>query len=95
MDRRTFISGVSAAPLISSQARGQASGQDYTPGGERPPNILFLLFDKCRSDAIGAYGERDVHTPNLDFLAETGVRFDNCYVPQALCGPTRASILPA
>ena len=89
MNRRTFLSGVSAAPLIS----GQALGQDYAPVGERPPNILFLLFDKCRTDAIGAYDERDVHTPNLDFLAETGVRFNNCYAPQALCGPTRASIL--
>ena len=89
MNRRTFLSGVSAAPLLS----GQAPSQDYTPVGDRPPNILFLLFDKCRTDAIGAYGERAAHTPNLDFLAETGVRFNNCYAPQALCGPTRASIL--
>jgi arylsulfatase A-like enzyme len=57
------------------------------------PNILFLLFDKCRTDAIGAYGRRDVHTPNLDWIASTGVRFTNCYTPQALCGPARASIL--
>ncbi|MFN7934338.1 MAG: sulfatase-like hydrolase/transferase [Bryobacteraceae bacterium] len=60
---------------------------------ERPPNVVFLLFDKCRTDAIGAYGERKVHTPHLDALAKEGVRFQNCFTPQALCGPARASIL--
>ena len=59
----------------------------------RPPNILFILFDKCRTDAVGCYGEKAVHTPNLDALAARGVRFANCFTPQALCGPARASIL--
>ena len=59
----------------------------------RPPNILFILFDKCRTDAVGCYGEKEVHTPNLDALAGRGVRFANCFTPQALCGPARASIL--
>lgn len=80
MDRRTFLAAA-AAPL----ARAQST--------ERPPNVLFLLFDKCRTDAIGAYGERKVHTPNIDALARDGVVFDHCYTPQALCGPARASIL--
>jgi arylsulfatase A len=60
---------------------------------ERPPNVLLLLFDKCRTDAIGAYKEKDVHTPNLDRIAREGVRFNHCYTPQSLCGPARASIL--
>lgn len=89
MNRRGFLAqtagGVFAA--ASSVARGQQGV------GERPPNIVFFLFDKCRRDAVGAYGLRDVHTPNLDFLAQSGVRFDACYAPQALCGPARASIL--
>ncbi|MBM3724081.1 MAG: hypothetical protein FJW40_01465 [Acidobacteria bacterium] len=57
------------------------------------PNIVFLLFDKCRTDAIGAYGERKVSTPNIDAIAASGVRFANCFTPQALCGPARSSIL--
>ncbi|MBI3681036.1 MAG: sulfatase-like hydrolase/transferase [Acidobacteria bacterium] len=81
MQRRSFL-GTLAAPLAYSQAVAA-----------RPPNILFLLFDKCRTDAIGAYGERQVHTPNLDALAASGVRFHNCFTPQALCGPARASII--
>lgn len=60
---------------------------------KRPPNILLILFDKCRTDAFGCYGQKEVYTPNLDRIAENGIRFDNCYTPQALCGPARASIL--
>ncbi len=59
----------------------------------RPPNILLILFDKCRTDAIGVYGEQEIETPNLDALAKDGIRFSHCYTPQALCGPARASIL--
>lgn len=84
MNRRSFLLGA-AAPVLSRAQTGR------TP--ERPPNILLILFDKCRTDAIGAYGRKDVHTPNLDWLAAGGVRFNNCYTPQALCGPARASIL--
>jgi arylsulfatase A-like enzyme len=47
----------------------------------------------CRRDAIGAYEMQRVHTPNIDRLAASGVRFDSCYTPQALCGPARASII--
>ena len=59
----------------------------------RPPNVLVLLFDKCRTDAIGTYqGIRD-RTPNLNQLAASGVRFAHAYTPQALCAPARASLL--
>lgn len=57
------------------------------------PNFLFLLADQYRADAIGAAGNRFVHTPNLDRLARGGVRFSNAYTPQALCTPARASLL--
>ena len=72
---------------------GMLGGLGMFGGDQRPPNFLFIFFDKCRRDAIGAYGRTDVHTPNMDQLATGGVRFDNCYAPQPLCGPCRASIL--
>jgi arylsulfatase A-like enzyme len=56
-------------------------------------NIVLILFDKCRTDAIGAYGNARAGTPNIDWLASTGARFNNCYTPQALCAPARASII--
>ncbi len=79
--RRSFLASMATAGLALPQS------------ADRPPNVLFLLFDKCRTDAIGAYGEHKVHTPNIDALARDGVLFNHCYTPQALCGPARASII--
>lgn len=84
--RRAFLQAA-AAPTLAAQTAERA------PRTTQPLNVLILLFDKCRRDAIGAYGNPDVHTPNLDWLANTGVRFANCYTPTALCGPARSSIL--
>ena len=81
MQRRTFLGSLAAAPFAQ------------TDGPPQPPNILLVLFDKCRTDAIGAYEEKNVSTPNLDRLAREGVLFRHAYTPQALCGPARASIL--
>lgn len=59
---------------------------------EKRPNILFILAED-HSAQLGVYGDIYVSTPNLDRLAEQGVRFDNAYVTQAGCSPSRASIL--
>lgn len=61
--------------------------------GSTPPNVVLILLDKCLRDAIGAYGLKSVHTPNIDRLAQGGVLFDACYTPQSLCGPARGSII--
>lgn len=73
-------------------AASLAHGQQRAPGG-RTPNVLLILFDKCRADAIGVYARQDGLTPHLDRMAASGVVFANAYTPQALCGPARASIL--
>ena len=56
-------------------------------------NMLFLMTDQHRVDTLGAYGNPHVETPNLDALAASGTRFDNCYTPSAICTPARASLL--
>jgi arylsulfatase A-like enzyme len=58
--------------------------------GERP-NIIFLLGDDHRADALGCMGNKFVHTPHLDRLAETGTRFTNAFVTTAICVISRAS----
>jgi len=63
------------------------------PAESDRPNILFILTDQWRGDAIGADGNEFVHTPNLDQLARDGVRFANAYAPQSVCTPSRASLL--
>lgn len=60
---------------------------------QRQPNILFIMADDHAAKAISAYGSRIVATPNLDRIAEAGVRLDHCYVTNSICTPSRASIL--
>jgi arylsulfatase A-like enzyme len=55
------------------------------------PNILFLLADDLRFDAVGYISSR-VHTPNIDRLAKQGVRFNNMFVTTSNCWTSRASI---
>ncbi len=57
------------------------------------PNIIFLLTDDHRQDALGAYGNPIIHTPQLDRLAAEGVTFDHAFVTTAICMTSRASIL--
>ncbi|MEL6980954.1 MAG: sulfatase-like hydrolase/transferase, partial [Actinomycetota bacterium] len=60
---------------------------------ERRPNIVFVLTDDHAAHAISAYGSVVNTTPRLDELAADGARFDNCFVTNSLCTPSRASIL--
>jgi len=57
------------------------------------PNIIFIMADDHAAHAISAYGSRVNTTPNLDRIARTGVRFDNVFATNAICTPSRASIL--
>ena len=57
------------------------------------PNILLICTDQQRFDALGAYGNPHIHTPNLDRLASEGVLFENCYVQNPVCAPSRASLM--
>jgi len=57
------------------------------------PNVLFILCDDLRPNALGCYGSKHVKTPNIDALAKGGVRFANAFCTTSLCSPSRASIL--
>jgi N-acetylglucosamine-6-sulfatase len=57
------------------------------------PNVLFILCDDLRPDALGCYDSKYVKTPNIDALARGGVRFANAFCTTSLCSPSRASIL--
>jgi len=54
-------------------------------------NILFIMLDQLRADALSCYGNTLVHTPNIDRLAQQGVQFNRCYVQGTSCGNSRAS----
>lgn len=57
------------------------------------PNIIFIMTDDHARQAIGAYGSYRNETPNIDRLANEGMLFENAYVTNSICAPSRAVIL--
>lgn len=55
------------------------------------PNILVIMSDDHAQWATGCYGNRELHTPALDYLATGGLRMDNAFTPTPVCSPARAS----
>src|SRR6266446_9074200 len=56
------------------------------------PNIVFILLDNVGQEWFGCYGSEEHATPNIDRLAQGGVRFTNCYTT-TVCGPSRVQFL--
>jgi arylsulfatase A-like enzyme len=95
LDRRQFLSlaaaNTVASTLMLTRCRTAAARGSDSPS--KPPNIIFLLTDDHRADALGCAGNRIIKTPNLDDLAAGGVRFTNAFVTTSICAASRASIL--
>lgn len=58
----------------------------------KKPNILLIMCDQMRHDAVGCNENNTVKTPNLDRLASSGVNFSNSFTPNPICVPARASL---
>lgn len=56
-------------------------------------NVLFIMTDDHTTQELSCYGNRIIHTPNMDRLAEGGTRFNNAFCTNALCAPSRATVL--
>lgn len=69
--------------VLTSRGYGQAVNR---------PNVLFIVADDLRP-SIGCYGDQRAITPNIDNLAQKGIVFNNAYCQQAVCNPSRASVL--
>ena len=59
----------------------------------RPPNIIFIMSDDHAEAAISAYNDDLIQTPNIDRIAKEGIRFNNSFVTNSICAPSRAVLL--
>jgi len=69
------------------------SGCGNPDGSEEPPNIIFIFSDDHASHAVSAYGSEIIETPNIDRIADEGILFQNAFVTNSICAPSRAVLL--
>jgi len=79
--RRSFLAGTLSAPLLRS-----------APQADRP-NVLVIVLDDLGCHDLGYLGASDLKTPNIDALAERGLKFRNWYSNAPVCAPARSAIL--
>ena len=80
-----------AAAIVCAVGLGCAGAP--TASGKKGPNVLVILADDLRWDAMSCAGHPFLRTPNIDRLAAEGVRFANAFCTTSLCSPSRASML--
>lgn len=94
-ERRHHLAGGAGNSAGGCAAPRRAPGAAPEASGERP-NILFIMTDDHASNAISCYGSwlaEVAKTPNLDRIAQEGMRLDNCFCTNSICTPSRATIL--
>lgn len=95
--------GSCLAPALLAANASPGSTEPASPPQTRPqqppqstaqqPNIVLIVADDHGTDAIGAYGNRVIKTPNLDRLAAEGTRFTSAFATTASCSPSRSVLL--
>ncbi len=83
--RREFLLTSGAMLAVARAARSAEP--------DKRPNILLVHTDDQARWAMGAYGNADIHTPNMDQLAEQGALFERAYVSTPVCSPARATLM--
>ena len=85
MNRRCFLKQAAAAAAMLTGVTA------CSPAGKQP-NIVFIFIDDMGYADPGCFGNPVMKTPNMDRLAEQGVRFTNFYVNSPICSPSRVSV---
>lgn len=91
LSRRQALAQLAGVGLGAAAWSLGARAQGAEPA--KRPNIIYIMSDDHAFQALSCYGSRIVKTPNLDRLAAGGMRFERCFVTNAICGPGRATLL--
>ncbi|MGN6547823.1 MAG: sulfatase family protein, partial [Aureliella sp.] len=73
--------------------RANAKRANAKRANAKRPNVVFILTDNQGAWTLGCYGNPDIHTPNIDKLAQRGMRFTRALSSNPVCSPTRATFL--
>ncbi|WP_149273529.1 sulfatase family protein [Pareuzebyella sediminis] len=79
--------------ILTSCQNGKKSKEAVADNDTKKPNIVIIYADDLGYGELGAYGATELKTPNLDKLANGGVRFINGYASSATCTPSRYALL--
>jgi len=93
MKRRDFLKSVGmgvAAMILPGCSPMELAGKKAGKG--KQPNIIVIISDDMGYADIGCHGCKDIKTPNIDSIAQNGIRFTNGYVSCPVCSPTRAGL---
>jgi arylsulfatase A-like enzyme len=88
MTRRSLLrlaAGTATAAAIHAQTRPASRA--------RQPNFVFIMADDLAVHDLGCYGQKLIRTPNIDRLAEQGMRFTDCYAGSTVCAPSRSVLM--
>src|SRR6056297_550591 len=88
---RRMKSAIITAAAALAAACTACNQTDYSNAGD--PNIILVMSDDQGYGQVGYYGHPTLETPNLDAMAENGLRLDRFYAGAPVCSPTRASVL--
>lgn len=83
-----LYSFAASAAAVSATSCDEQQKQD-----EQQYNIVYIMTDDHTAQMMSCYDRRYIQTPNLDRIAEDGVRFTNSFVANSLSGPSRACLL--
>ncbi len=87
VSRRDFLKVIGSASALTLMGCGLGKKV------QKKPNILFIMSDDHAYQAISAYDDKLIQTPNIDRLADEGMKFTNGCVTNSICAPSRATIL--
>lgn len=92
--RRTLqLLGAGAMALGMRRLHAQPGNTARRPARSGAPNVIFIMTDDHAQHAMSVYGNSLLKTPNMDRIGNEGIRFDQAFVTNSLCAPSRASYM--
>src|SRR5438270_10110136 len=84
---------LSSAILALMAAIAAAAPRQQPTAVQKQANAILITIDTLRADHLGCYGDKNIHTPNIDALAANGMRFENAFAAVPVTLPSHTTIM--